>query len=55
MYLGGKAAHFSEMIGNLLFLQAVGLDSVFMICPIEINHFLLHQARLHENVDRMRA
>lgn len=55
MYLGGKAACFSEMIGNLFFLQAVGLDSVSTICPIEINHFIPHQARLYENVERMRA
>lgn len=55
MYLGGKAACFIEMIGNLFFLQAVGLDGISTICPIEINHFIPHQTRLHENMERMRA
>lgn len=46
MYLGGEAACFREMINNLFFLQAVGVDGVSAVCPIEINHFIPYKARL---------
>lgn len=46
MYLRSEAACFCEMIGNLFFVQGVGVDGVPPICPIEINHFILHQVRL---------
>ena len=56
MYLGGEAACFCEMIGNLFFLQAFGVDGVSAVCPIKINHFISHQARLcNERMESMRA
>lgn len=55
MYLGGEAACFCKMIDNLFFLQAVGVDGVSTHRPIEINHFIPHQARLHEKWGKRRA
>lgn len=55
MYLGGEASCFCKVIDNLLFLQVVGVDGVSTVCPIEINHFIPHQARLYEKEGRMRA
>lgn len=55
MNLGGEAACFCEMIGYLLFLQAVGVDGLSTVCPVEINRFIPHQARLCEKGDTMRA
>lgn len=44
------------MIGNLFFLQACGVDCVSAVCPIKINHFISHHARLwSERRESMRA
>lgn len=44
------------MIGNLFFLQAVCVDGVSAVCPVEINQFIPHKARLwNEKRERMRA
>lgn len=36
------------MIGHLPFLQAVGVDGVSAVRPMEVNRFILHQAALYE-------
>lgn len=43
-YFSGKSACISEMIDDLVFLQAVWVDCISG--PIEINHLILHKARL---------
>lgn len=48
-YLGGKAACSCKMIDNLFFLQAVAVDGVSTVCPVEINCCIPHQTRLYES------
>lgn len=43
------------MINNLFFLQAVAVDGVSTICPVEMNCFIPHQTRLYESKRKMRA